>query len=138
MACEGSAAPAVNASVIGFRIGRLADICGSVMRFLSTTALACSLLAASVSAQAADRHVTVTNKTTYTISSFQASNIGTSDWEEDILGDDTLDPGQRVAVDLDDSTGACHFDFLATFEDNTTAQKHDVNVCEISEFDFTE
>lgn len=103
---------------------------------LSSAAIVLSLALVGPAA-AADRQVLVTNKTSYTIKSFQASNVGASDWEEDILGENVLEPGQQVNVNIDDGTGACHFDFLATFEDADTAEKRDVDVCQISSFDFT-
>ena len=110
----------------------------SSLRFAFTAALAAALTLATSASFAADRKVLVRNKTTFTIKAFQASNTGEKSWQENILGEDVLEPGNEVTVNVDDGSGACHFDFLATFEDNTTAQKNDVNVCEIGQFDFTE
>jgi len=110
----------------------------SSLRFAITAALAAALTVAAGASSAADRKVLVRNKTTFTIKTFQASNTGEKSWQENILGDKVLEPGDEISVNVDDGTGACHFDFLATFEDNDTAQKNDVNVCEVGQFDFTE
>lgn len=109
-----------------------------IIRFKTAAAVFAATLLLASPVLAANRHVLVRNKTSYTITAFQASNTGTDSWEENILGNDPLEPGQQVDVNIDDGTGACHFDFLATFEDNTTAQKNDVNVCKIGQFDFTD
>lgn len=104
------------------------------------TAAAAVLLAvtSAPAAFAADRTVTVNNRSSYQIQEFYASNVGTNDWEEDILGVDVLAPGEAVDIDIDDGTGACRFDFRAVFVDGDEAVKKNVNVCEISEFDFTD
>jgi hypothetical protein len=78
--------------------------------------LALVFLAAGVSnAWALDRHVQINNETSYDIVEFYASNVGTNDWEEDILGSDTLPAGQSVMINIDDGRGYCKFDFLAVF-----------------------
>jgi hypothetical protein len=107
-------------------------------RLSLAAALAATLTLAIGAAQAADRKVLVTNKTTFTIVAFQASSTGVDNWQENIFGGKVLEPGSEVTINIDDGSGACHFDFLATFEDKTTAEKHDVNVCEVGQFDFTE
>src|SRR5690348_10851205 len=62
-------------------------------------------------AAAEDRHVKVVNETRHTIVHFYASSIGAKTWEEDILGEDELAPGQEVRINIDDGTDACLFDF---------------------------
>ena len=62
---------------------------------------------------------------------------GTNDWQEDILGSDILPSGSSVVINVDDGTGYCKYDFKAVFEDGDTAISPDNNVCELSEFNFT-
>ena len=90
------------------------------------------------SALALDRHVLVINDTSYTIREFYASNVGASSWQEDILGDAVLAPGDTINVNIDDASGYCKYDFRAVFEDGDEATKRAVNVCEVAEFTFTE
>ena len=90
------------------------------------------------SANAQDRRVNIINETSYDIVEFYASNVGEGDWEEDILGQDILESGASVMIDIDDGTGYCKYDFMAVFDDGDEVVKEDVNVCEISSFRFTE
>lgn len=110
-------------------------------RLFSSTNLLVAVAALSIAAGPAlalDRTVTVTNNSSTPMIEFYASNQGTSEWEEDILGVDILDVGQAVDVTVDDGSGYCKFDFKATFSDGASAIKEGVNVCEISDFSFTD
>lgn len=108
-------------------------------KFLRSLALAALVSACSGTASfALDRHVVINNKTTYDITEFYASNTGTANWEEDILGVDVLPAGSSVNIDIDDGTGYCKFDFRAVFSDGTDLVTPNNNVCELSEFNITE
>ncbi len=85
---------------------------------------------------AADLKVTVVNQSGYTIEEFYGSNNGTTDWEEDILGEFALPHGEAVEVNFDDGSGHCIFDFLAVFEDGDTVHEEDVDVCTVGTFTF--
>lgn len=104
---------------------------------LSLAALLVASAAVS-SAVAADRKVTVHNATSQTLTEFYASNTGTDDWEEDILGKQELAPGEEIEVDIDDGTGKCKFDFQGVFEDGDKVVKTGINVCQVGTFTFTE
>lgn len=87
-------------------------------------------------ARAADRHVEIVNKTGHTMTSFYASKVGAKSWEEDILGQDTLDNGDTVTININDGTGACKFDFKAVFEGGGSVEKGGIDVCKISTFTY--
>lgn len=89
-------------------------------------------------AAALDRRVKIINNTSYTIKEFYASNKGTNEWEEDILGKDVLEPGQSVMINIDDGSGYCKFDFLAIFNDGDKVETRDNNVCELQTFTFND
>jgi len=95
-----------------------------------------ALLAATNAASALDRHVKIINNSAYDIREFYASNVGTNDWEEDILGRDVLPSGYSVNVNIDDRSGYCKYDFLAVFEDGDEVVTKSVNVCEVGEFTY--
>jgi hypothetical protein len=86
------------------------------------------------SLHAADRKVNIVNNSGYTIVQFQGSNVGTSSWEEDILGTDLLEHGQSVSINFDDGTGHCKFDFLVTFEDGDELKEENIDVCSIGTY----
>lgn len=87
---------------------------------------------------ALDRRVRVHNETGYVMVSFFASNTGTNDWQEDILGREILSSGDSVMINIDDGTGYCRYDFKAVFDDGDEVEKYRVNVCEVADFTFTE
>jgi hypothetical protein len=103
-------------------------------------ALAAGVVAFSVGTAAladANKKVKIINETRHAMVEFHASGVGTNDWEEDILGQDTLGVGNSVTVNF--GTGdLCLYDFLGVFDDGDKVEKHRINVCEISSFRFTE
>jgi uncharacterized protein (DUF2147 family) len=96
-------------------------------------------LVASVSAAAAlDRRVNIHNTSAYDIYYFYASNTGTDSWEEDILGNDILPAGRYVTINIDDGSGYCMYDFKAVFVDGEEVVSWNNNVCELTDFYFTD
>jgi hypothetical protein len=49
-----------------------------------------------------------------------------------------LEPGQDTMINIDDGTGHCHYDFKAVFDDGDVLERHDINVCEIGSYRYTE
>jgi hypothetical protein len=91
----------------------------------------CSMvLACNSPAHAYNRDIRLYNETSQPIVEFHASNIGTNSWQEDILGDWVLLPGESVLIDLYDGTGYCRFDFKTVFGGGGSLVRRDVNVCE--------
>ena len=84
-----------------------------------------------------DRHVTIKNRTGWTMLRFYASDSRKDDWEEDILGDDVLENGQNVRINIDDGSGACVYDFKAEFTNGQELTRSRINVCEIGEYSYT-
>jgi hypothetical protein len=105
---------------------------GSI-RYLAISLFAFCLLGLST-AHAQDgrnRHVLVINETSFTLEKFYASNIGTNDWQEDILGLGVLAPGRSVNVNIDDGSSYCHFDLKAVFSNGQQVIRRNVNVCQL-------
>lgn len=101
--------------------------------------LALAILAlGAVDAAALDRRVRINNRSSYDIIEFYASNTGSRSWEEDILGRNILPAGNSVVINIDDGSGYCKYDFLAVFEDGDEVVSADNNVCELSDFNFTD
>ncbi|GAW42348.1 hypothetical protein SH203_02764 [Brevundimonas sp. SH203] len=93
--------------------------------------------AATQSRDGHDRHVTIKNRTGWTMLRFYASDSRTDDWEEDILGEDVLEDGQNVRINIDDGSGACVYDFKAEFTNGQELTRSRINVCEISDYTYT-
>jgi hypothetical protein len=108
------------------------------MRILPAT-LAVGLLVAGIGqASALDRRVQINNQSSYDIIEFYASNTGTQSWEEDILGSSILPAGNSVLINIDDGSGYCKYDFMAVFSDGEEVVSGNNNVCELSQFNFTD
>ena len=112
-------------------------------RPLAARARQAILVAASLSALIAgpalaeDRRVKVINETDHTIVQLYASNVGANDWEEDILGQEMLRPGQAVTINVDDGTGYCKYDFKAVFSDGDVLIRQGIDVCQVSVYRYT-
>ena len=107
-----------------------------VNKFLAAASLS-MLLLSTIGANALDRRVQINNQSSYDIVEFYASNTDSRSWEEDILGKSILPAGDSVVINIDDGTGYCKYDFLAVFEDGDEVTSTDNNVCELSQFNFT-
>ncbi len=92
------------------------------------------LIAGCAHADPYDRRVRIKNDTSYYILAFYASNTSRTDWEEDILGDEIITPYTAAVINIDDGSGYCLYDLKAVFADGETVERHDVNVCETTEW----
>ena len=85
-----------------------------------------------------NRHVHIHNNASVTLNEFYASNVGTDNYEENILHGDVIRPGESWDINIDDGTGYCKYDFMAKFVDDTQAKKDNVNVFEVADFYFND
>ena len=104
--------------------------------FAAAALLAVSLLTSTAASAGEDRHVRIINETAHTMVRFYASNTAADSWQEDILVEDVLKAGSDV--NIDDGTGHCKYDFKAVFDNGQSLIKHDVNVCEITSYRYTD
>jgi hypothetical protein len=107
----------------------------ATLAILAAGAVALSFATAAIAD--ANKKVKIVNETRHAMVQFHASRVGTNDWEEDILGQDTLSVGGSVTVNFD-TDDYCLYDFLGVFDDGDKVEKHRINVCEIGTFRFTE
>jgi hypothetical protein len=76
---------------------------------------------------------TLVNKTGYVISEVYVSPSKADDWQEDVLGQDTLDDASSVDIHFHRSTHACKWDLKVVYKvDNTSAEWHDFDLCSVS------
>ena len=75
------------------------------------------------------QHFQVTNNTRMAIVEIYVSHVGTGNWQEDLLGQDFLLPGNSALLDIEDDKGSCWFDFKAVFDDGTITIRRAVNLC---------
>lgn len=85
------------------------------------------------------------NKTGRSIERFFASPANISDWEDDILGDYVLSPGQQVTITIEDERDDCFYDFMATLGPSSDGSvgrgemiHSKINVCSLTSYEFAE
>ena len=91
-------------------------------------------VAAPVAATEASRPVTIVNATDKTIVFLYEAPRCCDIWEEDMLGDRKLAPGEQVRADLGDFNGECFFSLYVQFEDGTRGTWPEFNACETREY----
>jgi hypothetical protein len=73
------------------------------------------------------------NETGVEIHNLHVSPHSTDEWEEDILGKDTLPSGESVKITFDDHDKHVHWDLKVTDKDGNSLEWYDLNLIEISE-----
>jgi hypothetical protein len=106
---------------------------GIPMHFtLRTFAAAVALCLAGTVAQAADQDFALYNETGYTIDKVFVSTVGKASWGSDVLGQGSLDDGNKVDITFKSGTTACSFDLKVVYDDDDTATWSDVDLCKLS------
>jgi hypothetical protein len=135
-----------NARAIGRLIdsppGDGADTCharyqfGGTMKFILITAamLVAAITTATTSAQAQSRQdFTLINRTGYDISEVYISPGHANDWEEDILGKDLLENGERREIAFHRVGKTCIWDLKVVYhDDDSSAVWHDIDLCSVA------
>jgi hypothetical protein len=110
------------------------------MRVFSKTRviIALSVVAMFVTATAFASHAgkqdfVLHNETGVEIHELFVSPVTTDDWEEDVLGVDTLPSGESVKVTFDDRDKTVHWDLKVTDSKGNSIEWSDLNLIEISE-----
>lgn len=106
-------------------------------RSVALTATAVFVLAAGLTAFAADQDFTLHNHTERTIESLTVSPTGTGQWSKDILGQDILDDHTDLVVRFPHDQSDCKWDVRVSFADGSTEQVSDVDLCSVGEVTFT-
>ena len=99
--------------------------------FVLTVAL---MLMASVPALAGSQDFVLVNNTGSTIFNVYCSSSGTSDWEEDILGDTgTIAPGASATIRFDAAENSRYWDLRVVFDNGADLYWSNVDLFSIGE-----
>jgi hypothetical protein len=103
------------------------------MRALVATSLAfASILPGLAAAQQARQDFVLSNRTGYELSEIYVSPTKSDDWQDDVLGQDTLENGQRVHIRFKRATTTCRWDLKVVYKvDDSSAVWRDINLCEV-------
>jgi hypothetical protein len=103
------------------------------MRLLAAAALAATMaFAPALGSAQGKQDFTLINKTGFTLDEVYVSASNTDDWEEDVLGRDTLANGQRVEISFPRGEKACMHDLKVVYDDGEEAEWDGLNLCEVS------
>ncbi len=93
-----------------------------------------ALLVAAIASPAAagNQDFTILNNTGYPIDQVYVSASAKEDWEEDVLGRDTLPAGERTKIRFSSDEDACLWDLKVVYQDEETAEWQGINLCEVS------
>lgn len=93
--------------------------------------------AAARSRDGQSRRLRLHNQTGWTMTRLYAVSARSTGRETHLLGAEALASGGSRALDLEDGSGACLFDFRAEFTNSQTLVRQGVNVCQIADYYFT-
>lgn len=71
------------------------------------------------------------NATGYTLTHLYLSPAASDDWDNDILGEQTVSAGETAEVSIDDGVESCMYDLRADFDDGDAIDVRGVDVCKI-------
>jgi hypothetical protein len=98
-----------------------------------TLAVIALFVTASAFARTGKQDFMLHNQTGVEINSLYVSPHSSDDWEEDILGQDTLANGESIKITFDDREKHQHWDLKVTDKDGNSLEWEDLNLVEISE-----
>jgi hypothetical protein len=103
------------------------------MKALLGAIFACGLLLSGAAVAAdAKQDFTLVNKTGYELKEVYVSPAKSDDWEDDVLGQDTLGDGEKVDIKFHRSTKTCKWDLKVVYTvDSSSAVWGDIDLCNV-------
>ena len=99
---------------------------------LAAIAAATLALAAPAGAEDAKQDFKLFNKTGYELKALYVAPSKSDDWQEDVLGQDTLADDQIVNVHFSPKTNTCIFDLKVVYsDDDSTAVWSKIDLCTV-------
>lgn len=104
-------------------------------------AIAAAVFAVSaVSSHAEDLTFTLKNGTKSVLTRFYSSPTGVNDWEDDVFGEQVLNPGESIDITIGDGRTVCKYDMRFEFEEgsnlDTTTDTQDL--CKLGSYTIHE
>ncbi|MDR3474235.1 MAG: hypothetical protein P4M09_21510 [Devosia sp.] len=96
------------------------------------------LLATPGLAMAEDLKFTLTNNSARAVKNFYTSPTTTTDWQEDVLGEDTIAPGQSDEITIADGSTQCVYDMRFVMEDGAELVDKDIDLCKLGEYTLSD
>ncbi len=106
---------------------------GLKVKLALSLAVIALFITASALARTGKQDFILHNQTGVEIHSLYVSPHSSDDWEDDVLGQDTLASGESVKITFDDREKHAHWDMKVTDKDGNSLEWEDLNLVEISE-----
>lgn len=101
------------------------------MLLVAAAMLSCAFVA-SAQAQDAKQDFTLVNRTGYELKEVYVSPSKSDDWQDDVLGEDTLADGDHANIHFSRSAKTCKWDLKVVYtEDNSSAVWSDIDLCKV-------
>ncbi len=84
----------------------------------------------SLAAFAGEQDFVLVNETGLTIDQFYCSPTKSNDWEEDVLGQDTLADGEQVEINFSRDEASCKWDLMIVDEEGDKIYWTNIDLCE--------
>lgn len=101
------------------------------MKKLAVAAILSAAFAAAP-ALAGTQDFTILNNTGYQIDQVYVSASSKDEWEEDVLGRDTLPDDERTRIRFDRDEEACLWDLKVVYQDGESSEWQGINLCKVS------
>ncbi|CAH2600417.1 Argininosuccinate lyase [Rhodovastum atsumiense] len=103
------------------------------MHITAMSAIVLASLAGVAHAEGAKQDFTLINKTGYELSEVYVSPSKSNDWQEDVLGRDTLGDGERTNIHFSRNTSTCRWDLKVVYTvDSSSAVWSNIDLCSVS------
>lgn len=89
-------------------------------------------------ANAEDLKFTLTNHSSRAIENFYTSPANTTDWQEDVLGEDTIAPGQSDEITVADGSTQCIYDMRFIMDDKAELVEQAIDLCKLGEYTLSD
>lgn len=108
-----------------------------MIKLTAAALLAAGLVALPSLACAEDLAFTLNNKSSFTITNFYTSPTTTDKWEEDVLGEDTLEPGSSVKITIADGSDQCNYDMKFVPKGGQDFIVNGIDLCKLDGNEYT-
>lgn len=102
-----------------------------IIRIATAAALVVAGIAGAALAQG-KQDFRLSNRTGYTIAEVYVAPSKSDDWEEDVMGRDTLDDGGYVDISFPRKEKTCSYDLKVVYDDEETAEWQGLDLCSVS------
>ena len=108
------------------------------LNYFAAAAAALVMLAGPASAD--DLVFQLKNGTQSVLTRFYTSPVGVDKWEDDVFGEDVLNPGETIEITIADGRSVCEYDmrFEFTEESDLDTTTDTQNLCELDDYTIHE